>query len=566
MALRSDNLELPHYPYRSRRMPVLAARGAVATAEPLAAQAGLRMLQNGGNAVDAAIATAVALTVVEPTCNGVGGDAVALVWDGAALHGLNGTGRALAAQTRELFVGLGHRQIPSRGWLPVTVPGAPAAWRDLHRRFGKLPFEALFEPALEYASEGFPVAPVTALRWGGAAARYASAQVDDPALRPWRDTFTRDGRAPRAGETWALPDLARTLRELASSQCDSFYRGRIAERIADFAAATGGYVTRKDLSCHESSWVDPIGVDYRGYDVWELPPSTQGIAALTALNILEGFELERLGRECVESYHLQIEAIKIALGDAFRYVADAEFTDVPWRARLGKDWAEKQRRRITDSALPSPPFDPPDGGTVYLCTADADGMMVSFLQSNYSGWLWGFGSGVVVPDTGIALHSRACGFNLEEGHPNVVCPGKRPFHTLAPAFLTQGGRAIGPFGIMGGPMQPQAHVQFIANQIDWGMNPQTALDAPRFQWVSENRIEVELGVPPEVMQGLVARGHDVSPCVEFAAMPPRIAGALGAGGLLSSGDFGKAQLIRRLDNGVYVAASDWRADGCAVGF
>jgi gamma-glutamyltranspeptidase / glutathione hydrolase len=563
---KAGNLSLEHYAYRSRRMPILANRGVVATAEPLAAQAGLQILQRGGNAIDAAIATAAALTVVEPTCNGVGGDAVALIWDGRRLHGLNGCGRALSAHTRALFAEQGCRVVPPQGWLPVTVPGAPAAWRDMHRRFGRLPFEALFEPAIQYAAAGFPVAPLTAMRWKNAADRYFATAVRDPALLPWRDVFTRDGRAPQTGDIWTLPDLASTLRELAATECESFYRGRLAERITSFASDTGGYITRADLEAHESSWVDPIKASYRGYEVWELPPSTPGIAALTALNILEGFDLARLPRESSESYHLQLEAIKIALGDAYRYLADPEKAHVPWQERLEKRFAEEQRRYIGSNALASPPSDPPTGGTVYLCTADGDGLMVSFLQSNYSGWLWGFGSGVVVPETGIALHSRGCGFSLDENSPNVIEPGKRPFHTLAPAFLTEGHRAVGPLGIMGGPMQPQAHVQFVLNQVDWGMNPQAALDAPRFQWISGNRVEVELGVPPEIMQGLVARGHEVQPCVEFASIPPRLTGALGGGGLVGSGDFGKAQMIVRQPNGVYVGASDWRADGCAVGF
>ncbi|HWO13383.1 MAG TPA: gamma-glutamyltransferase family protein [Polyangiaceae bacterium] len=560
-------LSLENYPFSSRRLPVLARRGVVATSEPLAAQAGLRMLQLGGNAVDAAIATAIALTVVEPTCNGVGGDAFALVWDGGKLHALNGAGRALAAHAPETFARLGHARIPNRGWLPVTVPGVPAAWHDLHRRFGRLPFETLFEPAIAYAADGFPVAPVTALRWATNAQIYAAEANDDPALRPWRDTFTHDGRAPRAGDVFALPALARTLRELAGSGCESFYRGALAARTLSFSEATGGLLSARDLSAHESTWVDPIRTSYRGHDVWELPPSTQGIAALTALNILEGFDLARLGRSSIEGYHLQIEAIKLALGDAFGYVADPTFVDVPWQQRLSRAHAAERRGQIGDVALASVPSQPPRGGTVYLCAADADGMMVSFMQSNYSGWLLGFGSGVVVPETGIALHSRAAGFSLDPRHPNVIAPGKRPFHTLAPSFLTRDGQAIGPFGIMGGPVQPQGHVQFMVNQVDHGLNPQAVVDAPRFQWIAGTRVEVELGFPSEAMQGLLARGHEIHPCVEFAALPPQLTpGTLGTGALLRSGDFGKAQMIRRLDNGVYVAASDWRADGCAAGY
>lgn len=567
MVFREDVLGLGHYPYLSRRLPVLARRGVVATSEPLAAQAGLRMLQLGGNAADAAIATAIALTVVEPTCNGLGGDAFGLVWDGSKLHGLNGSGRALQAHERSLFLKLGLDHVPPRGWLPVTVPGQPAAWAELHRRFGKLPFEALFEPAIDYATNGFPVAPVTAQRWGLAAELYAAGHGNDPALRAWRDTFTDDGRAPTAGDSWALPDLANTFRELGSTGCESFYRGALAERIARFAAATGGYITQADLAAHQSAWEEPISTRYRGVDVWELPPSSQGMAALSALNILEGFELGRYPRESADSYHLQIEACKLAMAEALSGIADPSTMTAPWREQLGKAHADAQRARIGDRALVPAPSKPPASNTVYLCAADASGMMVSFMQSNYAGWMLGFGSGVVVPGTGIALHSRGCGFTLAEQHPNVIAPGKRPFHTLAPSFLSQDGRAIGPFGIMGGPMQPQGHVQFVVNQLDYGMNPQAALDAPRFQWLSGNRVEVEHGVAGHIQQGLVERRHDVQPCVEFASIPPRLSGAaLGGGGMASSGDFGKAQIIRRLANGNYVAASDGRADGCAVGY
>ncbi len=561
-----DWLGLEHYRYLSRRLPVMATQGMVATSEPLAAQAGLRCLQRGGNAVDAALTTAIALTVLEPTCNGIGGDAAVLVWDGGRMHGLNGSGRAPAAMTRESLTSRGLKSVPSQGWPAVTVPGTPAAWRDLHQRFGRLPFEALFEPAIDYATRGFPVSPVTALRWQAVAAIHAAGAGDDPALRPWRETFTRDGRPPRAGELWTLPDFVPTLRELASTGCESFYRGRLARRIAEFAGATGGCLAAGDLAKHESSWVDPIQVSYRGHQVWQLPPSGQGIAALTALKILEGFSLPQTSRDSVESYHLQIEAIKSALEDAYQYIADPDVVPVAWPARLEEEFAAEKRRRLRRDGTTSSVIPNRLGGTVYLCAADADGMMVSLMQSNYTGWLLGFGSGVVVPGSGIALHSRACGFTLEETHPNVLAPGKRPFHTLAPSFLTRAGRPLGPFGIIGGPLQTQAQVQFIVNELDYGMNPQENLDAPRFQWTGANRVEVELSVPGEVMQGLVARGHEIHPCVEFAAVPPRLTGSLGSGGLVACGDFGKAQMIRRQDDGVYVAASDWRAGGCAAGY
>jgi gamma-glutamyltranspeptidase/glutathione hydrolase len=297
-----------------------------------------------------------------------------------------------------------------------------------------------------------------------------------------------------------------------------------------------------------------------------MPPSSQGIAALTALNMLATMDMDRLHRESVDSYHLQIEAIKAALGDAFTYIGDPDAAPIPWLSRLSREFAVQRRSGFGPIATATGPGTTAVGDTVYLCTADASGMMVSFMQSNYSGWLHGFGSGVVVPETGIALHSRGSAFTLEEGHPNVLASRKRPFHTLAPAFLTREGRALGPFGVIGGPIQPQAHVQFVLNEVLYGLNPQANLDAPRFQWLDGDRVEVELSVPSEIMQGLVARGHELLPCVEFAALPPRFNGSLGSGGLVGIGDFGRAQMIRRQDDGAYVAASDWRAGGCAAGY
>jgi len=536
------NLYTEHYPYPSRRMPVLAARGVVATSEPLAAQAGLAMLQRGGNAVDAALATAIALTVVEPTSNGIGGDAFALVWDGSTLHGLNGSGRAPATHTPELFARQGLDAVPAAGWLPVTVPGAPATWRDLHARFGKLPFATLFEPAIAYAAQGYPVGPVTAQGWARAHEVYAR-RTEAPEFAPWFDTFAPGGRAPRPGDIARLPDHAATLRAIAASGADDFYHGELARRIADFAAATGGYLTRDDLAAHTSTWVDPISTNYRGYDVWEIPPNGQGVAALAALNILEGFDLAAHPRESVQSYHLQIEAMKLAFSDAFRYVADPVKADVPTKGMLDKAYAAERRALIGERALEPAPGTPPRGGTVYLCAADGDGLMVSYIQSNYMG----FGSGIVVPDTGIALQNRGAGFTLEPGHPNQVAPGKRPYHTIIPAFLTRGGQAVGPFGVMGGYMQPQGHLQMVVNTVDYGMNPQTSLDAPRWQWLHGKNVEVEMAASRHIIAGLDARGHHI-------AVQASVAG------------FGRGQIIWRLPNGAYVAGSEPRADGCAVGY
>ena len=528
------------FPYPSRRMPVLAPRGVVATSEPLAAQAGLEMLRAGGSAVDAALAAAIALTVLEPNSNGIGSDAFALVWDGAKLHGLNGSGRAPRTHTRELFTGLGHTTVPGDGWLPVTVPGAPAAWRDLHARFGRLPFEQLFEPAIYYAEHGFPVGPVTAAAWSLYEQLYRRTRTG-PEFRGWYETFAPFGHAPASAETFRSPDHAATLRSIATSKSEAFYAGELAAAIERFAAETGGYLTVDDLAAHTSEWVEPIGTRYRGYDVWEIPPNGQGITALIALNLLEGFDIGERERDA--AYHLQLECIKLAFADAHRYVADMAHASVPVGGLLDKRYAESRRALVGDRAATPAPGQPELSGTVYLCAADADGMMVSYIQSNFQG----FGSGVVVPGTGIALQNRGAGFRLEPDHPNVVAPGKRPYHTIIPAFMTEGDEAIGPFGVMGGHFQPQGHVQMVLNQVDFGLNPQAALDAPRWQWLSGLAVELETGVSDDVERGLRARGHDVT----------RVTG-------LTSGP--KGQIIRRLPGGGYVAGSEPRADGCAVGY
>jgi gamma-glutamyltranspeptidase/glutathione hydrolase len=560
----SENVSLDHYPYASRRMPIFARRGVVATEEPLAAQAGLRTLQRGGNAVDAAIATAIALTVTEPVANGIGSDTFVLVWDGTRLHALNGSGRAPAAHTPQLFLDRGLGEIPMFGWSSVTVPGAPAAWCDLHARFGRLPLSEVFEPAIEYAEQGFPVAPLTAARWASSARGYA-AVGPSPALQGWYDTFTSAGRVPVAGETWLCPDMARSLRRIADEGADAFYRGELGRRIADFAAQTGGQLTLADLAAHTSTWVEPIKARYRGYDVWEVPPNGNGIVALNALAILDGIDLSRYARESADAYHFQIEAIKLAFADAQRYVADPAFTDVPVRGLLDPAYASLRRAQIGERAAMPAAGAPPRGGTVYLCTADGDGMMVSLIQSNYSGPLLGFGSGVVVPGTGISLQSRGCAFSLDPASPNVIAPGKRPAHTIIPAFLTHEGRAVGPFGVMGGPMQPQGHVQMVVNQIDYGMNPQAATDAPRWNWLQNCYVDVERSVPEEVRKALAARGHEltVSGPWDVAHAGPR---KTPAGKWVAYGDFGKAQIICRRRDGTYVAGSEPRADGCAVGY
>jgi gamma-glutamyltranspeptidase / glutathione hydrolase len=530
-------------PYPSRRAPVVARRGIVATSVPLAAQAGLSMLQAGGSAVDAAIATAAMLTVVEPAQNGIGSDSFSLVWDGSRLHGLNGSGRAPAALTADLVRAAGHAVMPAHGWLPVTVPGTPRAWRDLHERFGRLDFARVLEPAIAAADEGYAVSPLVARLWEQSARLYA--RYDGPEFVPWFETFSPAGRTPAAGDIWRLPDHARTLRRIADSGSEDFYRGELARQIEEFAGRTGGLVTRDDLSAHTSTWVEPISTSYRGYDVWEIPPNGQGLAALMALNVLEGFDLSGRNRESADAYHWQIEAMKLAFADAHRYIADPEHVDVPTTGLLSKQYAAERRALIGDVARAHQSGTPPRGGTVFLCAADADGMMVSYIQSNRMG----FGSGVVVPGTGIALHNRGVDFSLEPNHPNIVAPRKRPYHTIIPAFLTREGQAVGPFGVMGGFMQPQGHVQMVLNTVDWALNPQASLDAPRWRVADSLGLDVvlESTVSPSIVEELTRRGHSVTVFDDRT-------------------EFGRGQIIWRLPSGALVAGSEPRADGCAVGY
>ncbi len=529
------------YPFPSQRSPLFAGNGVVATSQPLAAQAGLTMLQRGGNAVDAALATAVALTVLEPTSNGIGGDAFALVWEGQRLHGLNGSGRAPAALRADDLRAQGYTQMPTEGWLPVTVPGAPAAWDDLQRRFGRLAIDEIMAPAIAYAEEGYGVTPIVARSWAKAVERFLSQR--NPALRGWAEIFAPSGQAPQAGECWASPDHAQTLRKLTKRGIRDFYEGELAGQMVSFAQASGGLLRADDLAAHRSQWVEPISASYRGYEVWEIPPNGQGLTALMALALLAGMDLPNHSHGSVESLHLQIEAMKLAFADAARYIADPEHAEVPVAGLLDPAYLAARQALIGPQARRPEPGHPPRGGTVYLCAADRDGMMVSYIQSNY----WGFGSGVVVPGTGIALHNRGACFTLEPGHPNEAAGGKRPYHTIIPSFLTRNGQPIGPFGVMGGFMQPQGHVQVVVGTVDYGLNPQAALDAPRWRVKGGLRVDLEIGAPEQVLRGLEARGHAVQ--LSF-----------------TRGDFGRGQIVWRLDNGVYVAGSDMRGDGAAVGW
>ena len=506
---------------------------AVATSQPLATLAGMEMFWAGGNAVDAALATAIALTVVEPTSNGIGSDAFALIWDGK-LHGLNASGKSPQNLTLETFAGMDA--VPSLGWLPVTVPGAVSAWQNLSQRWGKLPFEQLFAPAIRYAQEGFPVSPVTANAWKRAANLFLP--LTAPEFQPFKSVFFPKLRAPYSGEVWGSLDHAKTLKAIAQSGGESFYQGEIAQAIANFAADTGGMLTTADFAAHQADWVEPISTNYRNLTVWEIPPNTQGIATLIALNILEGFDIQRYGRESAESYHLQIEAMKLAFADVHRHVTDSRFMEVSTEQLLDKAYAASRRQLIGEQAIPLAQPGLPQGGTVYLAAADGE-LMVSLIQSNFEG----FGSGVLIPGTGIALHNRGVGFTLEANHPNQVAPAKRPFHTIIPGFLTQNNQPLGPFGVMGGSMQPQGHLQVVVNLADYGMNPQAVLDAPRWRFIADNQVLLEHSVPRHVALALAAQGHDIH--------------------LSDESGFGKGQIIMHRE-GVFVAASEPRGDGLAL--
>ncbi|OBI58755.1 gamma-glutamyltransferase family protein [Mycobacterium sp. E796] len=518
-------------PYAWPRKPVLAAN-VVCTSQPLAAQAGLRMLAEGGSAADAAIATAVTLTLVEPVSNGIGSDAFAIVWDGQRLHGLNASGRSPAGWTPEYF---GGNAIPPAGWNSVTVPGAVSAWAELHAKFGKLPFEKLFEPAISYGRNGFLVSPTVAEQW--------AAQV--PLLRDqpgFAEAFLPGGRAPKPGELFRFPAHAATLERIAATTGEAFYRGDIAAELEAHASANGGVMRASDLAAHRADWVGTIDAGYRGYTVHEIPPNGQGIVALIALGILEHFDMSSLPADSADSVHLQIEAVKLAFADAHAYVADIDHMALAPDRLLDKDYLRERAALIDRTRAKPASAGTPNGGTVYLTAADSTGMMVSMIQSNYMG----FGSGVVVPGTGVSLQNRGADFVVAEGHPNRVGPGKRPYHTIIPGFVTKDGAPVMSFGVMGGTMQPQGHVQVMVRIADHGQNPQAACDGPRFRWVQGTQISCENGFPPATLDELRRRGHDLVAVDDY-------------------NQFGSCQAIWRLDDG-YLAVSDPRRDGQAAAF
>ncbi len=522
-------------PFASNRYCVTARNGMVATGSMLAGAAGLEILRKGGNAVDAAVATAAALTVIEPTSNGLGSDSFALVWMKDRLYGLNSSGYS----PRNISLEEIRRRCPDgrmarHGWIPVMVPGAVKAWPTLIRRFGNLSLKEVLQPAINYAEQGYPLSPLIAELWDRAAKMFGEMFAGKHEYDEWFRVFTKNGEPYRFGEMVRLPDHAKTLRLIAESDGDAFYKGEIAEQFVRQSARDGGYFCMEDLASYESAWVDPIHVNYRGYDVWEIPPNGQGIVALMTLNILKEFDFTERNTEMV---HRQLEAIKLAFADGLHYVTDPERMEIDYHELLRPEYGAARAAEITGKAgLPTFAV-PPKSGTVYFCTADGDGNMVSYIQSNYNG----FGSGIVLEGYGVALQNRGADFSLDPAAANVLAPHKKSYHTIIPGFLTKDGRAVGPFGVMGAYMQPQGHVQVVQNMVDLHMNPQMALDAPRWQWLREKKILAEPAFEQDIIRALRERGHDI----EYA--PERIS-------------FGRGQIILRLDSGVLVGATESRTD------
>jgi gamma-glutamyltranspeptidase/glutathione hydrolase len=560
------------------RSAVLGLNGMAATSQPLATQIALDVLKQGGSAVDAAIAANAALGLMEPTGNGIGGDLFAIIWDPKTekLHGLNASGRAPAgqslAQLRARIAKAPHAAqdrdgtVPDWGALSVTIPGAVDGWFEMHGKFGKLPMQRVLSPAIRYAQQGFPVSELIADGWRNGTANFetlAKAGVIEE-IENMRRVYMPGGAAPKEGEVFKNPDLALTLIEIAEGGRDAFYKGRLAQAMDQYFRRIGAPHRLSDFAAHKSEWVDPVSVNYRGYDVWELPPSGQGVAALQMLNILEGYDLKAMGRASPDFWHVFVEAKKRAFADRARFYADPAFAKIPLAQLLSKDRAARQRATIdlaiaSKTDMPGLAIEGAGKDTIYLTVADKDGMMVSLIQSNYRG----MGSGLVADDgqgrtLGFMFQDRGAQFNLDAKHANAYAPGKRPFHTIIPAFLTKGGKPLMSFGLMGGAMQPQGHAQIVVNMVDFGMGVQAAGDAARFHhdgstdpeggapMTDGGVLEIESGVPQAVAEALRARGHTVR---------------------YTTGPFGGYQAIGRdADTGVYRGASEMRKDGQAAGY
>jgi gamma-glutamyltranspeptidase/glutathione hydrolase len=522
-------------PYRSNRSPVFADN-MVATSQPLATEAGLDAIRRGGNAIDAAIAAAITLAVVEPCNNGIGSDAFAIVWDGAELHGLNASGKSPAGWDPAVYKQK-YDAMPSLGWDAVTVPGAVSAWVALSEKFGELPFAELFSAGIHYAEQGFQVGPKTGFYWQLAQKRFAKFQ-------PFIDTFMKSGRAPEIGEEIKLPDHGATLRSIAETRGESFYQGHLAEAMVKDSDAHGGVLNMEDLSNHSAQWVGTISQSLGSIALHEIPPNGQGLMALIALGLLKHLEIERYPGAGADAIHLQVECMRVAYAEVERHLADINhMTKVTVADLLDENYLKSRAQQIKiGRAQPNPTALGAAPDTVYLSTADASGRMVSMIQSNYRG----FGSGIVVPGTGISLQNRGNGFTLEDGHPNQLAGGKRPFHTIIPGFIMRDGQPSLSFGVMGGHMQAQGHLQMLVRIYIWGENPQAASDAPRWYLEEDGKVHLESGTSADVCNDLKARGHDI---------------------VLDSHEslFGGAQLIYKMDRG-YCGGSDHRKEGLVSGF
>ena len=529
------------YAYPSRRNVVYARKAMACTSIPQGAQIGLDVMKAGGNAMDAAVAMAAAMPLLEPTSNGLGSDCFALVWVEAEkkLYGLNASGVAPAALSATMVREMGHQAMPKAGWIPTMVPGAPAGWAELNRRFGTKPLAQLFAPAISAAREGVPVQVNLEPMWEADARRIASAMEQDPAPHAyWWERFMKpDGTPYRAGDVFRWEEYAQTLEELAATECGSYYRGPLMEKIVSFSRATGGYFCEDDFRNYKPEWVEPISTDYKGYTVCEIPPNGHGITVLMALNLLKGLELSGQ-KDCADTYHKILESIKLAFADTRTYVADPRYMRTRVEDLLSEKYAARRRALISEQALTPEAGDPSCGGTIYLCTADPQGNMVSFIQSNYTT----FGAGVAIPGTGISLQNRGANFSLDEGSDNCLAGGKRSYHTIIPGFLMRDGEAVGPFGVMGAFMQPQGHVLVVVNTVDYHMNPQEALDAPRIQWTGGKHIQLEREVPAHIAQDLARRGHEVE--------------------IVNSNlHMGRGQIIWKTENGLYIGGTEPRCDG-----
>ena len=529
------------YAYPSRRNVVYARKAMACTSIPQGAQIGLDVMKAGGNAMDAAVAMAAAMPLLEPTSNGLGSDCFALVWVEAEkkLYGLNASGVAPAALSAAMVREMGHQAMPKAGWIPTMVPGAPAGWAELNRRFGTKPLAQLFAPAISAAREGVPVQVNLEPMWEADARRIASAMEQDPAPHAyWWERFMKpDGTPYRAGDVFRWEEYAQTLEELAATGCESYYRGPLMEKIVAFSQATGGYFCEDDFRNYKPEWVEPISTDYKGYTVCEIPPNGHGITVLMALNLLKGLELSGQ-KDCADTYHKILESIKLAFADTKTYVADPRYMRTRVEDLLSEEYAARRRALISEQALTPEAGDPSCGGTIYLCTADPQGNMVSFIQSNYTT----FGAGVAIPGTGISLQNRGANFSLDEGSDNCLAGGKRSYHTIIPGFLMRDGEAVGPFGVMGAFMQPQGHVLVVVNTVDYHMNPQEALDAPRIQWTGGKHIQLEREVPAHIVQDLARRGHEVE--------------------IVNSNlHMGRGQIIWKTENGLYIGGTEPRCDG-----